>query len=233
MTTRQTLCCRDADCRANRTLDADVPQSDIASLYDGKAGVYDIWAWLTESRARERAIALTEIIDGQTILEVAVGTGLAFQEIVRRNPHGDNSGVDLSPGMLRRAKKRMQSMGDANYRLALGSAETLDQPTGSVDILFNNYMFDLIAFEQMDAITQEFHRVLKPGGKLVLVNMTHGEGFGSGVYERIYQFSPRMMGGCRGVAMADRLQHSGFEIISREYIQQALFPSEVILAQAL
>jgi ubiquinone/menaquinone biosynthesis C-methylase UbiE len=231
--TRDTLCGQVSDRRADSALDARVPQADIANLYDGKAGVYDIWARLTESKARERAIALADISDGQTVLEVAVGTGLAFQEIVRRNPHGENSGIDLSPGMLRRAQKRMQNMREANYRLALGSATSLDKPNGSVDILFNNYMFDLIAFEQMDPIIGEFRRVLKPGGKLVLVNMTRGEGFGSGVFERIYQLSPRTMGGCRGVTMAHRLQRNGFEILGREYIQQMLFPSEIILARAL
>ena len=54
---------------------------------------------MTESRARNRAIELAEINDGQTILEVAVGTGLAFYEIVKRNPNGTNTGVDLSLGM--------------------------------------------------------------------------------------------------------------------------------------
>ena len=44
----------------------------------------------------------------------------------------------------------------------------------SVDTLINDYMFDLIHFGQMDSIIDEFSRILKPGGKLVLVNMTKG-----------------------------------------------------------
>ena len=100
----------------------------------------------------------------------------------------------------------------------------------SVDILFNNYMFDLIYFDQMDVIIDEFSRVLKPGGKLVLVNMTKAEQFSAGLYEQIYRISPTLMGGCRGVQLSNLLIEHGFNIENREYVQQMLFPSEVILA---
>ena len=76
-------------------------------MYDRIAAIYDIWGKLTESHARNRAIELAEIKDGQTILEVAVGTGPAFYEIVKRNPNGTNAGIDLSQGMLEKAKKRV------------------------------------------------------------------------------------------------------------------------------
>jgi len=112
----------------------------------------------------------------------------------------------------------------------IGDAFSLDQEAESVDLLVNNYMFDLIAFEEMDAILEEFKRVLKKGGKLILVNMTEGESFGSGIYSLIYRLSPRSFGGCRGVKLADNLQKHGFEVKVREYYQQLWFPSEVILA---
>lgn len=49
-------------------------------------------------------------------------------------------------------------------------------------------------------------------------------------YDFIYNISPRLMGGCRGVNLSDKLIEHGFRVESREYIQQLLFPSEVILA---
>ena len=100
----------------------------------------------------------------------------------------------------------------------------------SVDVLVNNYMFDLFSFAEMDAVLKEFRRVLKPGGRLVLVNMTIGEQPGSGLYDWIYVLSPKTMGGCRGVRLTPRLQKHRFEVAIREYHQQMLFPSEVILA---
>ncbi len=210
--------------------DARISQNQIGTVYDKIAPIYNIWGKLTESRARNRAIELAEIKDGQIFLEVAVGTGLAFYEIVKRNPSGTNIGIDLSQGMLDKAKKRVGRLTDANYTLEIGTAFDLNIENESVDTLLNNYMFDLIPFADMDAILSEFKRVLKESGKLILVNMTEGEKFGSKLYNSVYNISPKTMGGCRGVKLADKLQQNGFKVESRTYYQQMLFPSEVILA---
>ncbi len=218
--------------KTEKNLDAKVAQEEIGKLYDSKAFIYDVWGKLTESRARERAISLAEIKDGQTILEVAVGTGLAFQEIVKSNPNGQNIGIDLSPGMLAKAKEKLAGLKQDSYELKMGSAFQLELPDNSVDLLLNNYMFDLIPFADMNQILGEFKRVLKADGKLVMVNMTKGENMASRLYELIYRISPRTMGGCRGVQLSDRLRQNGLNVKSREYYQQMLFPSEVILAAA-
>ena len=219
-------------CSSHRKrLDARVPQNEIAGIYDSLSKIYDTWGKLTESRARSRALELAEIKNGQKILEVAVGTGLAFYEIVKRNPGGTNIGIDISAGMLKKAEKRLKQLSGANYELKKTSAFYLNGEDEKFDGLINNYMFDLIPFEQMDAVLAEFKRVLKKGGKLVIVNMTLGEKFGSGIYDRIYRISPRLMGGCRGIRLSEKLEEHGFSVKLREYHQQCLFPSEVILAQ--
>ena len=211
-------------------LEAKVPQEDVGKLYDRTAWFYDIWASLTESKAQKRAIEIAEVQNKTTILDVAVGTGRLFRKIVKQNPDGTNYGIDISQGMLAKAKMKLSKQENKSYSLEIGSAFDIRMDDGSVDILFNNYMFDLIFFDQMDDVINEFARVLKPGGKLVLVNMTKTEQFGTGLYERIYRISPPLMGGCRGVQMFDLLTEHGFKVITREYVQQMLFPSEVILA---
>ena len=211
-------------------LDAKVPQEDVGKLYDGNAWFYDFWAFLTESKAQKRALQIANIQDNSTILDVAVGTGRLFREIMKRNPSGQNYGIDISRGMLAKAKHKLLKQKNQNYTLEIGSAFDINMDDDSVDILFNNYMFDLIPFNQMDAVIEEFKRVLKPGGKLVLVNMTKGEKFGANIYEFLYRISPKLMGGCRGVQQSELLTQHGFQVKSREYVQQMLFPSEVILA---
>ncbi len=223
-------CCGISCCRNTAPLDARVSQDEIGRVYDKIANVYDIWGNLTESHARNRAIELAAIKDGQNILEVAVGTGLAFYEIVKRNPHGQNVGIDLSKGMLAKAQHRLAKVAGANYSLKTGTAFDLPVQNESLDLLVNNYMFDLIPYEKMGKILMEFRRVLKKDGKLVLVNMTEGETMGSKLYDFIYRLSPKTMGGCRGVRLTDKLEQQGFTIEVREYCQQMLFPSEIILA---
>ncbi len=214
-----------------RKLDAKVPQHEIASVYDALSRFYDIWGNLTETRARDRALEIAGIKNGQNILEVAVGTGLAFYEIVKRNPEGTNIGIDISDGMLQKARKQLSRLPEAGYALKLGSAFDLQGADARFDLIMNNYMFDLISFDEMDIVLKEFKRVLKKDGKLVLVNMTVGEKFGSGIYDLMYRVSPKMMGGCRGIRLTDKLSQHGFRVKLREYYQQLLFPSEVILAQ--
>ncbi len=211
-------------------LDARVSQDEIGHLYDRLAKIYDIWGTLTESRARNRAIALADIHDGQDILEVAVGTGLAFYEIVKRNPNGKNIGIDLSGGMLEKARERLREISNARYVLNVGTAFNLDLEDESVDIVMNNYMLDLMSFADMDKVLAEFERVLRKGGKLILVGMTKGKFFGNRLYDLVYQIYPKTLGGCRGVQLSDPLRQHGFRVEKREYHQQFLFPSEVILA---
>ncbi len=205
-------------------------QDEIGAVYDKLAGIYDLWGRLTESHARSRAMDLAAIKDGESILEVAVGTGLAFYEIVKRNPHGYNVGIDLSKGMLDKARKRLSELKRGNYVLEMGTAFDLPMENESIDLLMNNYMFDLIPYSDMDKVLEEFKRVLKKSGRLILVNMTESERFGSNLYDFIYTLSPRLMGGCRGVRLTEKLKQHGFTVEVREYHQQMFFPSEIIAA---
>jgi ubiquinone/menaquinone biosynthesis C-methylase UbiE len=222
-------CCGTVE-NSERILDARISQEKIGQLYDKIAGVYNVWGYLTESHARKRALELAQIVNGQSIVEVACGTGLAFYEIAKRNPDGKNTGIDISNGMLQKARKRLATLSSSNYSLLNGTAFHLPFENETIDTLVNNYMFDLMPFEEMNGLIQEFKRVLKNNGKLVLVNMTKGESFVSNVYDAVYRLSPKTMAGCRGVQLSDPLNNNGFQIVTREYFQQMLFPSEVILA---
>lgn len=108
--------------KQRKKLEAEVSQAKIPGIYDSISRFYDIWGRLTESHARDRALELAEVQDGQKVLEVAVGTGLAFSEIIKRNPSGSNIGIDVSKGMLKRAERRLRRVSGANYELRIGSA---------------------------------------------------------------------------------------------------------------
>jgi len=223
-------CCGYKCCSPGNKHEARVPQSEIGHVYDKLAGIYDAWGVLTESQARNRAIELAKIENGMNVLEVAVGTGLAFYEMVKQNPNGKNTGIDLSKGMLRQAEKRLRKLSGADFTLSVGTAFNLPMEVETVDVLMNNYMFDLLTEEDMNRVLIEFKRVLKEGGRLIMINMTEGERFGSNIYNFIYNISPRLMGGCRGITLSGKLKDHGFQVETREYYQQFLFPSEVILA---
>lgn len=214
-------------------LDAKVKRNQVANVYRRIAPTYDLWGRLTESRARDRCLQLAAIRDGEDVLEVAVGTGLAFEKILDLNPSGRNEGIDLTEAMLERAKEKAFRSGHSNYRLGVGDAYALDFPDSSFDVLVNNYMFDLLPERDFSRVLAEFQRVLRPGGRLAMVNMTKGERRYNGIWERIYRINPALLGGCRGVSLMEYLDESGFTALRRQYVSQMTFPSEVVYAETV
>src|SRR4029078_7428038 len=71
----------------------------IAAVYTLLAIVYDIWTWFTESKSLHTAVSSAAISNGEAVLEVAVGTGVVFREILRQNPSGRNIGIDITKAM--------------------------------------------------------------------------------------------------------------------------------------
>ncbi len=209
-------------------LEAKLSKQQVTDVYAGKAAVYDVWGKLTESKAQRRCIEMAAIQDGESVLEVAVGTGLTFQQILQKNPSGLNEGLDLTEAMLAEAKEKAALTKARNYRLRVGDAYKLDFADTSFDLLINNYMFDLLPEEDFPRVIGEFKRVLKPGGRLVLVNMARNGRWYNKVWDTVYRIQPAWMGGCRGVSMLEFVQAAGFQQVSREFISQMSFPSEII-----
>lgn len=206
-------------------------KNDVVQVYTRKASSYDAWGTRTEARARARALERANIRDGEAILEVAVGTGLMFEKIVAANASGRNVGVDLTPAMLEQARARLQRTGAKNYELRVGDAYALDFPDAQFDLLVNNYMFDLLPEADFPRVLAEFRRVLKPDGRLLLINMTRPAHWYDGFWEWVYRVSPKTMTGCRGVVLSDALRAQGFQNIEREYLSQLGFPSEILTAR--
>ena len=208
-----------------------IDKNRIPAVYRRIAPTYDLWARLTETKARDICLEWAAIRNGESVLEIAVGTGQAFEKIVSANPDGRNEGIDITEPMLQRARQRMASHPNANYRLAIGDAFDLEFADASFDVIVNNYMFDLLPQDDFQPVLREFRRVLRRGGRLVLVNMAQGERWHHRLYERLYELSPSLMGGCRGVSLSSEVEAAGFVDVSREYLAQLGFPSEVISAR--
>jgi len=211
-------------------LDARFTHDEIVRKYNRIASIYDLFGILMESKARQRALGIATIKNGEKVLEVALGTGLNFVEILKRNPLGWVEGVDISSKMLERAKKRISKTGQQNYTLHLCDCRHLPFEHGSFDVLMNQYMFDIFPVEDFIPILAEFKRVLKDGGRIVLVNMTKGEKWLNQIYEEMYKLKLSLFAGCRGIRVQPFLEASGFQEIEREYVSQLGFPSEVVRA---
>ncbi len=96
-----------------------------------------------------------------------------------------------------------------------GNAQELPYPDATFDVVYNGYLFDLILLDGFLPILHEFHRVLKPGGQLVLVNMSKPDARKT-FYETVYKKGWAVMP-CRPVLMTPYLEPAGFIDIQRLY----------------
>ena len=178
-------------------LTARLNAKQVINAYTANAWIYDLWAWLTESKARKIAMRYAKVRNGEEILEVAVGTGLSFRELLVQNPAGMTHGVDLTSAMLERARQKIVNV-EGKYSLETGNAHQLAYSSQSVDLLVNNYMFDLMREEEFVPLLEEFSRIVKPGGRMVITNMAEPRHIWHSLWQLVYRINPKWMGGCRG-----------------------------------
>ncbi len=209
-------------------LEARYTHKELVRKYDLIASVYDLFGILAETKARHRALEMAAIRDGEKILEVAFGTGLNFIEILRRNPHGWVDGIDVSGKMIEKTKKRIAKTGQRNYTLHLCDCRHLPFEDGTFDVVMNQYLLDILPVKDFIPILREFRRVLRDGGRIVLVHMTKGEKWVNQIYEEIYKLKPPLLAGCRGIMAQPFLEETGFREFRREFVSQLGFPSEVV-----
>jgi ubiquinone/menaquinone biosynthesis C-methylase UbiE len=210
-------------------LEARYTHQEIIQKYNWIAPIYDLFGILIESKARQRALDIASIKNGEKVLEVALGTGLNFAEILKRNPDGWVNGIDVSIKMVEKAKKRISKTGQKNYTLNFCDCRHLLFEDETFDVIMTQYLLDILPVQDFIPILLEFKRVLKDGGRVVLVNMTKGEKWLNQIYEEIYKLKLPLLAGCRGVMAQPFLKEIGFKKFHREFVSQFGFPSEVIL----
>lgn len=144
--------------------------------YRFSARYYDLISaeWPVYRAGRIAAINLLALRPGQRILDIGCGTGLNFCHLQRRiGPTGSITGVDASPQMLDRARRRARSAGWNNIRLIEADATALDAATldagDGFDGAISSYALSLMpnwsrAMALMMAVT-------RPGGRVAVVDM--------------------------------------------------------------
>jgi phosphatidylethanolamine/phosphatidyl-N-methylethanolamine N-methyltransferase len=148
----------------------ELDKETVTKAYARWAPVYDVVFGAVFERGRHAAIAAAERIGGR-ILEVGVGTGISLPEYSRTNRL---FGIDISEPMLRKAQERVDELGLTNVEgLAVMDAADLSFPDASFDVVVAQYVITTVP--DPEATLDEFARVLKPGGEIVLVSRVGAE----------------------------------------------------------
>ncbi|MGC2813409.1 MAG: methyltransferase domain-containing protein [Bradyrhizobium sp.] len=146
-----------------RSLDFD--REMVERAYDRWAPIYDLVFGGVFGRGRQAAILATNSIGGR-VLEVGVGTGISLPQYAANLRI---FGTDISPAMLRKARARVADLRLGNVEgLAVMDAEKLEFPDHSFDVVMAQYV--VTAVPNPEAALNEFARVLRPGGEIILLS---------------------------------------------------------------
>ncbi len=145
----------------------------VRQLFDRTAGDYDrierVMALGSGSLYRRRALGRAGLKQGMRVLDVGVGTGLTARQAAHLvGESGTVTGIDPSLGMIRSARVPHQ------VELLIGSAETIPAAAETADFLCMGYALRHIT--DISAAFREFLRVLKPGGRICLLEITRPQG---------------------------------------------------------
>jgi demethylmenaquinone methyltransferase/2-methoxy-6-polyprenyl-1,4-benzoquinol methylase len=145
-------------------------------MFDRIAGVYDLMNTAMTAglhhRWRERAADRAELGPGDVALDACCGTGdLAFALARRVVPGGRVIGSDFSEPMLDLARKKAAERGTESVRFEFGDALALSYDDGTFDAV--TVGFGVRNLADLDRGIGELARVLKPGGRLVILEITN------------------------------------------------------------
>jgi len=141
--------------------DLDYPP-ELANVPDGSA---DSFAGVANP------FSLGRLEQGEQVVDLGCGAGtdtlIAAQMV---GAEGHVTGVDMTPEMLARARASAERMGLGNVDLIEGEIESLPVEDASVDVVISNGVIDLVP--DKDAVFAEIARVLKPGGRIQIADVT-------------------------------------------------------------
>ncbi|MCO5164211.1 MAG: methyltransferase domain-containing protein [Mesorhizobium sp.] len=144
-----------------------------AVFYDVLASVMTVGR---ERRLRRAMLGVAKLRPGESVLDVACGTGtLAIAAAAEVGPAGEVVGVDASTQMLERATQKAARAG-ARARFTEGTAQSLPFPPARFNVVTGTLMLHHISGAARVEFAAEAKRVLKSGGRLVLVDFGSAAG---------------------------------------------------------
>jgi demethylmenaquinone methyltransferase/2-methoxy-6-polyprenyl-1,4-benzoquinol methylase len=216
---------------SNKIIDAPLNPKKIQSIYDFLSYFYE---YLTryESISKDRGLDVADIQRGDVVFEAGFGTGqIVIASAVEVGKYGHVFGIDVSSKMLKKTRKRVKKHKlTKRVDLQLGDVRHLPYTSGIFDVIFTSYLLDLIDTSAISHVLQEFKRVLKPGGRLIVVNMSKNQKSTTmNLYEWFYKRVPSLFGGCRPVIIEPFLEALRFQHVKKERILAGhVIPSEIV-----
>jgi ubiquinone/menaquinone biosynthesis C-methylase UbiE len=208
-------------------------KSETKAFYDKIAKVYDILSEHSERPVREAGLRLLAAVSGEHILEIGFGTGHILVELANSVwPGGKVFGIDLSENMLAHAKDLLTGKGLMDrVTLNCGDAESLPYGDESMDGIFMCFTLELFDTPDIPKVLAECMRVLRPGGRVVVVAVSKEgkQGVILRAFEWTHRHFPNLMD-CRPIYARQALEAAGF-VIEFSRTESMWAPVEIVLGR--
>lgn len=177
------------------------------SIYNVWAYFYDVFWPSIVHRRTTRAIQRMAIRKNERVLDIGVGTGLALPSYP---DHARVVGIDLSEGMLRRARRRIDEHRLDGVQLALGNALELPFPDDTFDHVLLSHVVTVVS--DPVKLIEETRRVTRPGGQIVMINHFRSANRVVGSIEKMLCPLCQHLGWRSDVGLQELLDQTGLEV---------------------
>jgi demethylmenaquinone methyltransferase/2-methoxy-6-polyprenyl-1,4-benzoquinol methylase len=201
--------------------------------YDGLSGVYDYLSGPFEHRHTEKTIGLLSPGEGDLVLEIGFGTGRGLYSIAGSVGAGTNVvGLDLSSGMTRRARKRLERSDIQNVCLCIADAAQTPYRIQVFDSTLVSFTLELFDTPEIPVVLGEIRRVLISDGRIgvVCLSKESGESLSLRLYEWGHRMWPALID-CRPIYGGRFLTDVGFRIVEAENPRMMGLPLEIVVAE--
>lgn len=202
-------------------------------FYDRISRVYGFLTNAFEGKSAELALSRLRIQEGESVMEIGFGTGQCLRRIAESvGQTGKASGIDISPGMLKVTKRRLEKTGlTGRIDLHCGDATILLYEDNSFDAAFMSFTLELFDTPEIPKVLQEIKSVLKPDGRLGAVSMSRESGHSTllRIYEWAHNKWPEYVD-CRPIYLEQALRDAGYKIESTEKLKLFSLPVEIVIA---
>jgi ubiquinone/menaquinone biosynthesis C-methylase UbiE len=176
-----------------------------------RAFLYDLLLWFLsrgkEGEMREKALRLARLSRGESVLDIGCGTGtLAIAAKRHVGESGMACGVDASPQMLARAIKKARKAG-LNIDFRNAAVEALPYRDSQFDVVLSTLMLHHLPGKVREQCAREIRRVLKPGGRVLLIDFGPPEPKRKSIIDRFHHHGHASL-----PSMVDLVKRAGMEV---------------------
>ena len=161
--------------------------------------------------------AIAELQPGEVVLDLGSGGGIdCFLAAKQVGPEGRVIGLDMTPDMIKLARKNAKKIGAANIDFRYGEMEEMPLPDESVDVIISNCVINLSP--DKDAVFAEAYRVLRPGGRMMVSDMVVDGSLPNTIRKRLDVWTACVAGALDESVYLEKIRVAGFEqvdIVSR------------------